>query len=113
MNDAQPDVPTSHNVLWSLQLFFARRPNLTACLALLILSLGIIGVNPLKQTLAPMDLLLSFPGWDNANVDTPLVNMERSDALDHRLPHWRFFRSELRQGRIRCESTSPVRGARD
>ncbi|OBQ68790.1 hypothetical protein EFV37_28485 [Mesorhizobium loti] len=67
---------------------------------LFALVLGIVGVNPLRQTLAPMDLMLAYPGWDNAGVDTDLVNAERSDALDHRLPNWREFRRELREGHI-------------
>ncbi|WP_256749448.1 hypothetical protein [Mesorhizobium sp. Mes31] len=67
---------------------------------LFVLVLGIVGVNPFRQTLAPMDLLLAYPGWDNAGVDTPLVNAERSDALDHRLPNWREFRRELWEGHI-------------
>ncbi|MFD1987659.1 hypothetical protein ACFSOZ_35145 [Mesorhizobium newzealandense] len=67
---------------------------------LFALVLGIVGVNPVRQTLAPMDLLLSYPGWDNAGIDSPLVNLERSDALDHRLPNWREFRRELREGHI-------------
>lgn len=67
---------------------------------LFALVLGIVGVNPFRQTLAPMDLLLAYPGWDNAGIDTPLVNAERSDALDHRLPNWREFRRELWEGHI-------------
>ncbi|PBB28646.1 MULTISPECIES: hypothetical protein [unclassified Mesorhizobium] len=67
---------------------------------LFVLVLGIVGVNPFRQTLAPMDLLLAYPGWDNAGIDTPLVNMERSDILDSRLPNWREFRRELREGHI-------------
>ncbi|RWN09702.1 MAG: hypothetical protein EOR94_29545 [Mesorhizobium sp.] len=67
---------------------------------LFVLVLGIVGVNPFRQTLAPMDLLLAYPGWDNAGIDTPLVNAERSDALDHRLPNWREFRRELWEGHI-------------
>ncbi len=65
-----------------------------------VLVLLIVGANPFRQTLAPMDLLLAYPGWDNTNVETPLVNRERSDALDHRLPNWREFRRELREGRL-------------
>ncbi|RWP87585.1 MAG: hypothetical protein EOR11_13560 [Mesorhizobium sp.] len=67
---------------------------------LFVLVLGIVGVNPFRQTLAPMDLLLAYPGWDNAGIDTPLINAERSDALDHRLPNWREFRRELWEGHI-------------
>ncbi|TPK69224.1 YfhO family protein [Mesorhizobium sp. B2-4-19] len=67
---------------------------------LFALVLGIVGVNPFRQTLAPMDLMLAYPGWDNAGIDTDLVNAERSDALDHRLPNWREFRRELREGHI-------------
>lgn len=67
---------------------------------LVVLVLGIVGVNPFRQTLAPMDLMLAYPGWDNAGTETDLVNAERSDALDHRLPNWREFRRELREGHI-------------
>lgn len=67
---------------------------------LFALVLGIVGTNPLRQTLAPMDLLLAYPGWDNVGIDTPLINPERSDALDHRLPNWREFRRQLRDGHI-------------
>ncbi|TPJ68411.1 hypothetical protein [Mesorhizobium sp. B2-7-1] len=74
--------------------------HLTSTMLLLVLVLGIVGVNPFRQTLAPMDLLLAYPGWDNAGVDTPLINAERSDALDHRLPNWREFRRELWEGHI-------------
>jgi hypothetical protein len=73
------------------------------CLAvtiLIFLSLGIIGVNPAKQTLAPMDLLLDFRGFDGISIDPPLVNPERSDSLDFVLTNWRFFRNEIREGRF-------------
>ena len=38
---------------------------------LFALVLGIVGVNPFRQTLAPMDLMLAYPGWDNAGMTTP------------------------------------------
>lgn len=74
--------------------------HVTSMVLLLVFVLSIVGVNPFRQTLAPMDLLLAYPGWDNAGIDTPLVNPERSDALDHRLPNWREFRRELWEGHI-------------
>lgn len=100
MNEIHKDNLGAGRALSTLEAFLGRRPSLIACLALFILVLAIVGVNPFKQTLAPMDLLLSYSGWDNAGIETPLVNPQRSDVLDHRLPHWRFFRSELRQGRL-------------
>lgn len=74
--------------------------HIAAIVAIALLIPALLGVNPARQTLAPMDLLLHFPGWENVKVETPLVHLERSDAIDHRLSHWRYFREELRDGRL-------------
>ena len=62
------------------------------------LVLLILWTNPFTQTLAPMDLLLSYPGWDAVQLDPEIVNRERSDAIDHRLANWTFYRESLRSG---------------
>jgi hypothetical protein len=76
------------------------RKDAAALVSVFVLVAAIIGMNPFRQTLAPMDLLLAYPGWQNTGVETPLVNEERSDALDHRLPNWRYFRERLRSGHV-------------
>ncbi|UJW85870.1 YfhO family protein [Devosia sp. SL43] len=91
--DSAEAVPAISIVGWT-------RKTIVPTAALILLVLLIIGVNPFRQTLAPMDLLLAYPGWANAGISTPLVNPERSDALDHRLPNWRYFREELRRGHM-------------
>ncbi|MBV6304439.1 hypothetical protein KVP10_06050 [Candidimonas humi] len=66
-----------------------------AVACVLVLSILIIGVNPFKQVLAPMDLMHTVQGWGKG--DGAVVNPERSDILDFYLPRWRYFRWEIRK----------------
>jgi len=49
---------------------------------------------------APMDLLLHFPGWQESGMSLPLFNMERSDVVDATLPKWIFIREQIAKGEL-------------
>ncbi len=60
-----------------------------------------LGANPFKsQTIAPMDLLLKYPGWQNTNIVVPYISGERSDVLDAKFPIWTSAKKDLHQGEI-------------
>ena len=62
--------------------------------------IGVVaGANPFRgETLAPMDLLLSFPGWDAAGWSGTVTHHERSDVLDARIPTWIKLKKRYRAG---------------
>lgn len=46
-----------------------------------------MGVNPFRgQVVAPMDLLLKYPGYSESGIHLPLVFNQRSDIIDSLLP---------------------------
>ncbi len=58
-----------------------------------------LGANPFKsETVAPMDLLVKYPGWQNTHLNLPLVHGERSDVLDAKLPIWISAKIDLYKG---------------
>lgn len=58
-----------------------------------------IGANPFKsETIAPMDLLVKYPGWQNTNIHLDYINGERSDVLDAKLPIWISAKKDLYEG---------------
>ena len=60
-----------------------------------------LGANPFKsETIAPMDLLLKYPGWQNTNIHLDYINGERSDVLDSKLPIWISAKTELYKGNL-------------
>ena len=75
--------------------------HIRSMLLLLMIALFMLGANPFKsQTVAPMDLLLKYPGWQNTGFHIPLVHGERSDILDGKLPIWLAAKHEIKQGEI-------------
>jgi len=75
--------------------------NVKSYLFLLLISLFMLGANPFKsETVAPMDLLVKYPGWQNANIHLDYINGERSDVLDAKLPIWISAKSDLYQGNL-------------
>lgn len=59
----------------------------------------VVGANPLEgESIAPMDLLLSYPGWDAAGWEGSVTHHERSDILDGRLPTWVKLKERYRSG---------------
>jgi hypothetical protein len=70
-------------------------------LVLLCITLFMLGANPFKsQTIAPMDLLVKYPGWKNTHLQVPYINGERSDVLDAKLPIWLSAKRDLYNGEI-------------
>jgi len=85
----------------NIKQFFMIDNNVKSYLFLLLISLFMLGANPFKaETIAPMDLLVKYPGWKNTNIQLDYINGERSDALDAKLPIWISAKSELYKGNI-------------
>ncbi len=60
-----------------------------------------LGANPFKsETVAPMDLLLKYPGWQNTHISVEPINGQRSDVLDGKLPIWISAKNELYKGEL-------------
>lgn len=83
------------------ELFNANRENLGILLFFTILGFFYLGANIFAhQIVAPMDLLLHYPGWSNTGFNISITNMERSDVIDSIIPQWNFAREALLRGII-------------
>ena len=83
------------------QSFFTQNTNIKSYLLLILLALFMLGANPFKsETIAPMDLLLKYPAWQNTNVSVPYIHGERSDVLDAKLPIWISTKRTLYKGQL-------------
>ena len=70
-------------------------------LMLLVSAVVLMGANPFAdKTMAPVDLLLQYPGWGSADLPMGVAHPDRSDILDSRLPSWRFLKQRLRAGEL-------------
>ncbi len=80
---------------------FSYITQIRAYLILIILALFMLGANPFKsQTVAPMDLLVQYPGWQNTGLKVDYINGERSDVLDAKLPIWINAKRSLYRGEL-------------
>jgi len=69
--------------------------------AFIVLAYIYLGANVFSgEIVAPMDLLLQYPGYKESGLSLPLYNPERSDILDALLPQWIFIREEILKGNI-------------
>ena len=60
-----------------------------------------LSANPFKsQTLAPMDILTQYSGWQNTHISLKKIHGERSDVLDAKLPIWISAKNDLYHGEI-------------
>ena len=60
-----------------------------------------LGANPFKsETIAPMDLLVKYPGWQNTHLQLEPINGQRSDILDGKLPIWISAKHNLYEGEL-------------
>ena len=60
-----------------------------------------LGANPFKsETIAPMDLLVKYPGWQNTHLQVEPINGQRSDILDGKLPIWISAKHDLYEGEL-------------
>ena len=60
-----------------------------------------LGANPFKaETIAPMDLLVKYPGWQNTHLSLEPINGQRSDILDGKLPIWISAKHDLYEGEL-------------
>jgi len=76
-------------------------PNYISFILLFVVAIFMLATNPFKsETLAPMDLLLKYPGWQNTPIHPDYIHGERSDVLDARLPIWLSAKHTLRTGEI-------------
>jgi len=75
--------------------------NIKAYILLLLIALFMLGANPFKsETIAPMDLLVKYPGWQNTHLNIAYINGERSDVLDAKLPIWISAKRDLYHGNL-------------
>lgn len=75
------------------------REDLIVILFFFLVSFFYLGANIFAgQIVAPMDLLLHYPGWSNTGMDIPVFNLERSDILDSQIPMWNFARDSILNG---------------
>ena len=85
----------------NIKQLFLINSNIKSYLALFFIALFMLGANPFKsETIAPMDLLVKYPGWQNTNIHIDYINGERSDVLDAKLPIWISAKRTLRKGEI-------------
>jgi hypothetical protein len=67
----------------------------------LLFSVVTMGVSPFAgQTVAPVDLLLRYPGWHSIAENSTPVHTERSDILDSQLPTWINLKEQLWRGEL-------------
>jgi hypothetical protein len=60
----------------------------------------VLGANPFRgQTVAPLDLLVSYPGWSSVVSNVQVLDPERSDILDGRLPTWTAYKKRFWNGK--------------
>ncbi len=77
----------------------ANRENLYVILFFTLFGYFYLGANLFAhQIVAPMDLLLHYPGWSNTEIKIASFNFERSDIIDSIIPQWNFARTALLQG---------------
>ena len=77
------------------------REDLIVILFFFLVSFFYLGANIFAgQIVAPMDLLLHYPGWSNTSMDIPVFNLERSDVLDSQIPGWNFARESILNGSL-------------
>lgn len=75
------------------------REDILVILFFIILSALYLGANLFShQIVAPMDLLLHYPGWHNSGISVPIFDLEHSDILDNTIPQWNFARDSLLHG---------------
>ena len=66
-------------------------------LAILLIAVFMLNTNPFKgETVAPMDLLLQYPGWQNVDIKYSPIHPERSDIVDVKLPQWIVAKEQIR-----------------
>lgn len=77
------------------------RTDLLILALFILLSYGHLGADIFSgEIVAPMDLLLNYPGWKASDMYIPLFNSERSDVLDATLPKWNFARNSILNGEV-------------
>lgn len=70
------------------------------CLFVLIAVFS-MSANPFRnETVAPFDLLDSYPGWSSVSSDQHIVHHERSDALVGYFPIWFEIKNLIRRGEV-------------
>lgn len=78
---------------------------------LIISSIVILGANPFAgETVAPTDILVNQPGWQNLDFDIEVRHASRSDWLDARMPRWIDAKTALRNGEIPIWNPDPING---
>ena len=77
----------------------------------LVLAAGVLGCNPFAgQTVGPLDLLVSKPGWNVPYKPMAVRNNERTDVVDAMLPRWITREPATRDRRLDFPTPSgPIR----
>jgi hypothetical protein len=81
--------------------FFSRYQTPFAFILFIFLSVIVLEANPFAaQTVAPLDLLLNFPGYagQRDHKTLPIVQAERNDIIDSQLPEWMTLKDQIRNG---------------
>ena len=87
------------------------KETLLTALLILLGALLVGGANPFSgEALGPLDVLMAYPGYYEGGKEITPHYMLRSDILDALLPAWRFFKSELTQGRVPLWNPLPAGG---
>ncbi|MCK5535924.1 MAG: hypothetical protein KAI79_03805 [Bacteroidales bacterium] len=83
----------------NIKQLFLINSNIKSYLALFFIALFMLAANPFKsETIAPMDLLVKYPGWQNTHIEVDYIHGERSDILDAKLPIWVSAKHDLYKG---------------
>ena len=89
------------SIQMNIKQLFIFDNNIKAYLFLFLLALFMLGANPFKsETVAPMDLLVKYPGWQNTEFVLEPINGQRSDVLDGKLPIWISAKNDLYKGEL-------------
>ncbi|MCK5538603.1 MAG: hypothetical protein KAI79_17390 [Bacteroidales bacterium] len=75
--------------------------NTKAYILLFLIAILMLAANPFKsETIAPMDLLVKYPGWQNTHIKVDYIHGERSDVRDAKLPIWLSAKRDLYRGEL-------------
>ena len=80
--------------------FLSKFRSVSVFIVFLFLAAYALGANPFSgQTVAPLDLIMSAPGWSSVQRVHKLVHWESSDIIDSQLPLWISLKEQIRAGR--------------
>ena len=82
------------------EVFLKRHDTISAFALFVFLAVIALGADPFaSQTVAPFDLLLSYPGWSSVGTGGEVLNTQPSDIVDSLLPVWVMLKQQIREGK--------------